>query len=137
MQDSTDTKITYKAIRDRANRDAMERMPDLPTSGTVEALEAFQQEVEAIDTYDLANELSEWDWVIYYHRAMDLCLAVPGDVLTDAEDQAKDCGPSDEYGLFETAFNCAYWIVNNEIAQAIEQVKEELTDLAQTAIDNQ
>ena len=137
MQDSTDTKITYKAIRDRANRDAMEFMPDLPTCGTVEALESFISDVESIDTFGVASELSEWDWVIYYHRAMELCLAVPNDVLLVAEDQAKDCGPNDEYGLFETAFNCAYWIVNNEIVQAIEQVKEDMTDLAQTAIDNQ
>ncbi len=108
--------------------------------GYYDAWEAFQQEVEDIDAYEVANESSEWDWVIYYYKAMELCQAVPGSVLHDAEAQWLEfnagCDIADDFGLFEMAGQLASLIVINEIAQAVEQVKDELIDLSQTAMDN-
>ena len=100
------------------------------------AWDVFQQEVEAIEAHEVAHESSGWDWVIYYHRAMELCQAVPSSVLHDAESEWADMGYTEIEGLFEMAGQLASLIVINEIAQAVEQVKEELIDLAQTAMDN-
>jgi len=147
MTNSTDNKLTYNRILERAKQDALEAMPDFPnlvglsTSDDIyEAWEAFQQEVEDIDAYEVANESSEWDWVIYYHRAMELCHAVPSDVLHEAESQWADMygidSIDDQFGLFELAAQLANLIVVSEIAQAVEQAKEELIDLAQTNMDS-
>ena len=147
MTDSTDNKLTYNRILERALSDAKESMPDFPnlvglfTSDDIySAWESYQQEVEAVESHDVAHESSEWDWVIYYHRAMELCQAVPSDVLNDAETQwleyYSECDLDSSFGLFEMAGQLANLIVINEIAQAVEQVKEELIDLAQTAMDN-
>lgn len=152
MTDSTDNKLTYNRILDRAKQDALDAIPEFPklpnqTDFTLpedhaqhcyEAWEAYQQEVEAIDAYEVAHESSEWDWVIYYHGAMELCQAVPSSVLQEAESECSELGYANEveFGLYETAAIIASQIVIRAIADAVEEVKEELIDLAQTNIDN-
>ena len=141
MSDSTDTNITYTAIKRRAMQDAQERMPDLPTQGDVESWESFIADLEDLDTYQIAYESTDWDWVIYYYRAMQVCSAVPTSVLHQAESEWHDMGLADSidsgFGLYEMACQLASIIVTREIVDAIEALKEELVDLAQTAIDNQ
>jgi hypothetical protein len=138
--DSTDTKITYTEIQKRAARDAQDRAPNMPTENTVEAWEAFMIAVEEMDIGEISFECAEWDWVIYYHRAMELCLAVPTSVLSEAEGQYHDCGgheiDRDSFGLYEIASRVAFYIVSSEIAEAVDTLKDELIDLAQTQLDN-
>jgi hypothetical protein len=138
--DSTDTKITYTEIQKRAARDAQDRAPDMPKENTVEAWEAFMADVEDMDIGEISFECAEWDWVIYYHRAMELCLAVPTSVLCLAEAEYYDCGgyeiERDSFGLCEIASRVAFYIVSSEIAEAVDTLKEELIDLAQTQLDN-
>ena len=133
--DSTDNKLTYKRILDRAVQDAREAMPSLPKVNTLEAWQAFIDDLESLDAYDIANESSEWDWVIYYSRAMELCLCVPSSVLDDAEESFTDCGMSPD-SFFGYATQLAGFIVTSEISQAVETLRDELLDLANTQIDN-
>lgn len=137
---SFDETITYKAIRDRAESDAREHMPDLPTENTVEAWESFQQAVEDLDATAIAYESYEWDWVVYYHRAMELCQAVPSSVLHEAEQDFEGMGGpngmGDSVGLYELAFHLALIIVTREIAEAVERIKDELIDMAETQREN-
>ena len=147
MQDSTDTRITYSAILERAEQCARDAMPDLPKQDSQESWESFIADIEAIDAYEVAHESGEWDWVVYYHRAMELCQAVPTSVLHQAEEEAYDNGgidylqgygcnkSSDNFGLYEMAVLIASQIVTREIVDAIEQVREELLDLANDKLD--
>jgi hypothetical protein len=138
--DSTDTKITYTEVQKRAARDAQDRAPDMPKENTVEAWEAFMADVEEMDSYEIASEGCDWDWCIYYHRAMELCLSVPRSVLSDAEGEFHELGglgpDSCEFGLFEMASSIAFFVVSSEIREAVDTLKEELIDLAQTQLDN-
>jgi len=136
MQDSTDNKLTYKRILDRAASDAQEAMPSLPTVNTFDAWQGFIDDVEACDAYDIANESGQWDWTIYYSRAMELCLCVPSSVLSDAESTYEEYQTGTPSGLFEYATQLAGFIVTSEIAQSVETLREELLDLAQTQIEN-
>jgi len=131
---SQDMTITYKAIQDRAESDAREHIPELPTENTFEAWESFQYAAEDLDAHEIAHESCEWDWVIYYHRAMELCQAVPSAVLHEAESEFEDMGGTENMtsvGLHEIAFRLAAIIVTREIVDAVENVKEELIDLAE------
>jgi len=130
--------ITHKAIIDRAEQDARDAMPDLPTENTLDAWESFEADVEAVDAYDVAHESADWDWVIYYHRAMELCQVVPSGVLSEAEDRLLDMGgmsESSSFGLYEMACQLAAIIVTREIADAVERIKDELVDMAQNEMD--
>lgn len=135
---SSDMNITYRAIIERAEDDARDRMPDMPNENTVEAWEAFVSDLESLDVMDIAHESSEWDWVIYYHRAMELCQAVPSDVLSDAEDQWQDMGAyvDDSFTLHGFACTLAAIIVESEIMQAVERIRDELIELAENQLEN-
>jgi len=135
--DSTDNKLTYKRILGRAASDAQEAMPSLPKVNTLEAWQGFIDDVEACEAYEIASESSEWDWVIYYSRAMELCLCVPSSVLDDAESTYEEYQTGTPSGLFDYATQLAGIIVTSEISQAVETLKEELLDLAQTQIENE
>lgn len=137
MQDSTDTRITYISILDRAEQCARDAMPDFPKVSTIEAWESYVVDLEAIDAYEVAHESADWDWVIYYHRAMELCQAVPNNVLDEAESEYNDMGGFGDInvGLYELASHLAHIIVTREIVDAIEQVREELLDSANDKLD--
>lgn len=147
MQDSTDTRITYRAILERAEQCARDAMPDFPKVSTAEAWEDYIAEIEALDAYEIAYQSAEWDWVIYYHHAMALCQAVPSDVLHQAEVDAFDSGgtehlqgygcnkSSDNFGLYEMAALIAAQIVTREIVDAVEQVRDELLELANDKLE--
>jgi len=139
MTDSSDTTITHFAIVQRANRDAMERMPDLPKEPTADAWESFIDDLESLDAYEIAHESADWDWVIYYHRALELCQAVPSAVLHEAESERHDlCGPDgidDSFGLYEMACHLAHLIVSQAIREAVEECRDELIELANDKLD--
>jgi len=139
MTDSSNITITYKAIRERAAQVAQEYMPDFPKESTFESWVSFQRDVESLDAFEIAHESCEWDWVVYYHRAMELCQAVPSDVLHDVELEYADLFSTvdpDQFGLYEFAFRLAAIIVTREIEEAVESLKEEMIDLAETQLDN-
>lgn len=132
--------ITYNAILERAEDTAKDYMPDLPKQDTIEAWESFQSELKDLDSVEIANESSEWDWVIYYHHAMEVCREVPGDVLEQAEDEWHEMlGPdaiNENFGLYEMAGQLASIIVLREIIDAVERAKDELYELAENQLEN-
>jgi hypothetical protein len=135
MTDSTDNAITYKRIRDRAMQDAKDAAPALPTTNTVDAWQAFIDELEAMDASDIGHQFAEWDWVIYHYRAMELCQCVPSAVLHEAESQYEGYGNDTPSGLFEYASTLAFTIVAQEIADAVDTLREELLELANNQLD--
>lgn len=136
MTDSTFGDVTYKRIRDRAMSDAKEYAPTFPTANTVDAWQAFIDELESMDASDIAHESAEWDWTIYHYRAMELCQCVPVAVLHEAESQYEDYGNDTPSGLFEYASTLAFIIVAQEIAEAVDTLRDELLELANNQLDN-
>lgn len=137
--DSTEKQITSFNIRKRAAQDALERMPDFPKESTVENWEYFVDELESLDAYEIAHESAEWDWCIYYHRAMELCQAVPIAVLHEAESEFDDMGGpngmGDSFGLYEYAATLAHLIVTRAIVEAVEECRDELLELANDKLE--
>jgi len=133
-------KITWNAILERAQECAKDAMPEFPKSNTVNAWEEFQIAVEDVDELDTAHEMSEWDWVIYFHHAMQLCQEVPMEVLHGAESDWHDMGMKDNleenFGLYEYASQLAAIIVTNQIGLAVANMKAELVDLAENQMMN-
>jgi len=75
---------------------------------------------------DLIAESSEWDWVIYYSKAMDLCTNVPSDILDDAESMVADCCMVNENtDLYSHACAVAFWIVHNAVSAQLDQLINE------------
>lgn len=135
---SDEMNISYAAIHKRAQNCALEYMPEMPKQNTFEAWESFQQDVEALDAYEIAHESADWDWVIYYHRALELCQAVPSGILHEAESEYNDCGGFGDIdiGLYELATHLAHLIVSRAIREAVEDAKEEMIDLAETQMES-
>ena len=136
MTNSTFGDVTYKRIRDRAMQDAKEYAPALPTINTVNAWQAFIDELEAMDSSDIGHQSAEWDWVIYHYRAMEVCQCVPSAVLHEAESQYEDYGNDRPSGLFEYASTLAFIIASQEIADAVDTLREELLELSNNQLDN-
>jgi len=145
--DSSDTTITHYAIVQRAKRDALEYMPEMPKKSDPNAWEIYVDELEALDAYEIAHESADWDWVIYYHRALELCQAVPSAVLHEAESEVYDNGgidhlqgygcnrSSDNFGLYEMAALIANQIVVTAIREAVEECRDELLELANDKLE--
>jgi len=71
-------------------------------------------------------ESCDWDWVIYYGMAMELCTNVPSDVLSDAEEMVADMDLiTNDISLFGHAHTVAYWIVHNAVNASLERMIEE------------
>lgn len=136
MTDSTLGDVTYKRIRDRAKQDAKDATPALPTTNTAEAWRAFIYELEALDSSDIGHQSAEWDWTIYHYRAMEVCQCVPSAVLHEAESQYEDYGNDTPNGLFEYAGTLAHIIVAQEIAEAVDTLRDELLEVANNQLDN-
>lgn len=133
--------ITYFNLMKRANESALGYMPAMPAQNTVEAWQAYADEIEALDISDAAHtEADSWDWVIYNGQALQLCCAVPSSVLDQAEDMARDCSDIsylfNHSGLYGIASTCAYWIVYEAVSVQLNEVCQELLDLAYSQIEN-
>ena len=133
--------ISYSHLIKRAKADALEYMPDLPKFGTVEAWQAFLESVESVESGDCAHESADsWDWVIYPGKALELCAMLPSSLVNAAESMASDCGGIQDAfesgGLGGVACLVAYWVIYQAVADTIEDVKEDLIDLAQTQLYN-
>jgi len=134
---SQDMTITHHAITQRAKQDALDAIPEMPKESTVDAWESYIQRLEDLDAYEIAHESSEWDWCIYYHRAMKLCQAVPSAVLHEAESEYNDCGGFGDLdvGLYELATHLAHLIVSQAIREAVEECRDELLELANDKLE--
>lgn len=135
--------ITHKTIHDRAMDSARDAAPDLPTSNEFDAWESFADAIEGYRdrAHEIAAECADsWDWVIYYGKAMQVCMAVDSPTLHDAESRAYHCGGSEcdesTFGLYETAAKIASHICESAITDAIYMVADELDELAQSQMDN-
>lgn len=128
-------------LKTRAKASAQEFMLSLPTENTLEVWKAFAEALEALDTSEFAHaEADSWDWVIYYGQAMQLCTQVPSSVLHEAEAMMQDAGVVNDVfesaGLYGVACQCAYWIVFEQVFAAMEELRNELLELAQNQVDN-
>jgi len=135
--DSQDMTITHFAIIQRAKQEALDAMPDMPKQSNVEAWDSYIAELESLDDFEIAHESAGWDWCIYYHRAMELCQAVPSAVLHEAESEYNDCGGfgGDDVGLYEHATHLAHLIVSQAIREAVEECRNELIELANDKLE--
>lgn len=133
--------INYRNLEARAKDTALEYMPSMPKQNTLEAWQAYSQALMDLESTEIANEEADsWDWVIYYGQAMDLCANVPSSILHRAETMVQECG-NVEYefesgGLYGVACVCAYHIVYFAICEAVENLREELLELANGQIEN-
>jgi hypothetical protein len=134
---------TYQNLHKRAKDSALEYMPDLPKVNTRESWESFRDELESLDVYEIAHEESDsWNWVIYYGQAMALCVDVPSNDLDRAESQVAEMGASvigeqfESSGLYGIACLCAYWLVQEAMVEALESCIADLTELAETQLEN-
>jgi hypothetical protein len=133
--------ISYSGLIERAKQDALDAMPDLPKVNSLEAWQVFLEDVEAIESSEVAHESADsWDWVIYHGQALELCAMLPSSLVSDAESMVSDCGGIQEAfesgGLGGLACLIAYWIIYQAVQDAVELAKEELAELAQDQIDN-
>ena len=131
-------RINQYTLEQRAKQSALDLVPDMPKENTRDAWESYLAELESLDISDLAHtEADSWDWTIYHGKAMELCTNVSSMTLEDAEEQAKDCGAfEDVEGLYELACSLAYWIVCGAVQHALNELVEELTELAETQLKN-
>jgi len=127
---------TFANLLKRATETALERIPSQPVDESTEAWQEYMGQLEAFEDHsDIAHEEADsWDWVIYNHAAMKLCSNVSSSILDAAEEQANDCGGIDEAfktnGLYGVATLCAYWIVYQEVYDALEEVRQTQLDVA-------
>ena len=90
------------------------------------AAELLENADSADRARDLVAESCEWDWVIYYGMAMELCINVPNDVLNAAEDVVADLGMvTESTDLYGHACLVAYWIAHNAVSASLERMIEE------------
>lgn len=133
--------INYRNLEARAKDAALEYMPAMPKQNTLEAWQAYVNELEAIEPSECAHESADsWDWVIYYGMAMQLCSVLPSSVVGQAEQMAQDCGGIEEAfeigGVAGVACLVAHWIVYDAISAATDNAREELLELANGQIEN-
>jgi hypothetical protein len=133
--------INYRNLEARAKDAALEYMPAMPKQNTLEAWEAYVNELEAIEPSECAHESADsWDWVIYNGQALQLCSVLPSSLIGQAEAMAQDCGGIEQAfeqgGLGGVACLVAYWIVYDAISAATDNAREELLELANCQIEN-
>lgn len=137
----TNEKFTRLTVENRCNTAAVEITPDLPLEGTLDAWQAFLDDLEDFDTYDAAwQEVDCWDWTIYTHYGMKILDVIRNDELCDAEAQWHEMdGPSsidESFGVYEFASKVAYFFLVRNVTSLTEALLEELKEIAQNEIDN-
>jgi hypothetical protein len=133
--------INYRNLQARAKSEALEYMPATPQLNTLEAWQEYIDQLEAIESYDLAHESADsWDWVIYYGMALQVCSVMPSSVVSRAEEMVSDCGGVEDAfergGIAGVACAVAHWVCFDAIQCAIETAQEELLEMAQAQMQN-
>lgn len=140
---TTDNTLTYTMITERAKEAAQELTPDLPTKNTLEAWEEFLSELEDFDHSLINEEVENWDWSIYTHFGGKILHVRPQSEINEAEEQFLEynhgmevqelCGGFD---IWSVQSQIAYHLLINLVTEEVNGLISELTDLAETTIDN-
>lgn len=132
--------ITYKAIIERVEYDVKEYTPNLPTTNTIEAWEAFMDECEVLqeDAHVKAREsVDSWDWSIYTYKGFQVYDALSSQEQNDAESEYWDCNQGCFEGSpYELGAGIAYFALVRMWAEECYRQCDDLIELAQNQIDN-
>jgi len=106
----TDT-INYANLMERAEDDARELLES-----------AHNPERAREDVW----ERCDWDWAIYYGKAMELCINTPSELLNQAEDMVSElCLVNTDTGLYQhacdVAFCIIYFAINDQLETLIDK----------------
>ena len=135
--------IKYYEIVERCKGDIAEILPELPKENTCEAWERFLNELEEIreDSHCYAGDaVGSWDWAIYTHYGIKILYGLPLEIERQAESEFFDCmggQPIDSLNdAFDMASRIAYyalWIIFHD---TLEEMAQELIELAETQLEN-
>ena len=135
--------ITYTAVIKRIEYSAKEiigaQVP-FPKENTIEALEAFQEALEACldNSRDVAwEEIDSWDWSIYTYQGFLVYDCLPSDLQTQCENEYWDCnGDVKGESPYELGASMASFALVSLLTEEIERQCEELLELAQNQMEN-
>jgi len=135
--------LTFNDIRTRCNQLAMDIAPDLPRENTLQAWECFADQLDNLrdDSFGLVLESVEsTDWAIYTHYGWKILHAVPQECINDAESQFLELNSGmtfdDSFDIWSLQSQIAFHVLVAMVQESIEEILEELNELAQTQIDN-
>ena len=134
--------VKYRDIVERCKGDIAEILPTMPKENTCEAWERFRDELENIreDSHCYAGDVDAWDWAIYTHYGIKILYGLPMEIEQQAESDFFDCMGSEPIDSLNDAFDMAsriayhaLWIIFHE---TLEEMAQELIDLAETQLEN-
>lgn len=135
--------LTYNDVRTRCNQLAMDIAPDLPKENTLPAWECFVDQLGDLrdDSFNLVLEAVEaTDWAIYTHYGWKILHAVPQDCINDAESQFLEFNSGltfdDSFDIWSLQSQVAFHVLVAMAQESLDEMLEELDELAQTRIDN-
>lgn len=135
--------MIYNDITTRAKQSALDILPDLPKENTLESWESFQDALESMrdDSHDLAwQEVDSWDWSIYTHYGIKVLDCLPLEELNQAESEFFDLWGGESIdtltSVWDMASRVAFLALVNAMCEALETAIDELSDLAETQIEN-
>jgi hypothetical protein len=135
------TEVTYSEIKARCKRAALEYLPAMPKANFLEWWQAYETELEEFDIYQAAiEEVDHWDWTIYTHYGVKILDLLPSYVTNEAESQFFDCFGSEPISTlndhYDLASRIAYFALLIMMQEALEELRQELTELTQAQIEN-
>ena len=135
--------IKYRDILERCKGDIAEILPGLPKENTYDAWERFRDDLEEIreDSHCYAGDaIGGWDWAIYTHYGIKILYGLPLEIERQAESEFFDCmggQPIDSLNdAFDMASRIAYYALWIIFHGTLEEMAQELIDLAETQLEN-
>ena len=135
--------IKYCEIVERCKDDIKEILPAMPKENTYEAWERFRDDLETIqeESYAHASEsVQHWDWAIYTHYGIKILYGLPLEIERQAEQEFFDCMGSEPISALNDAFDMASRIAGFALEiifrETLEEMVQELIDLAETQLEN-
>ena len=134
--------VKYRDIVERCKGDIAEILPAMPKENTCEAWERFLADLEEIreDSHCYAGDVDAWDWAIYTHYGIKILYGLPMEIEQQAESDFFDCMGSQPIDSLNDAFDMAsriayyaLWIIFRD---TLEEMAQELIDLAETQLEN-
>lgn len=139
----TDNSLTYSEIETRCKEAAKELTPSLPTENTIEAWEAFEQELEDFDTNQVWEHVEGWDWSIYTNFGWKILHTVPQSRIDDAESQWLEFNHGMEvqdiaggFDIWTIQSSIAFHVLIAWVGEEIQSLIVELQEVADMAIQN-
>lgn len=135
--------VKYMDIVARCKSDIAEILPDLPKENTCEAWESFKNVLEEIhmDSHCHASDsVQHWDWAIYTHYGIKILYGLPMETERQAEQEFFDCMGSEPIdslnNVFDMALRIAGFALEIIFRETLEEMAQELIDLAETQLEN-